>query len=621
MIKNLMLYGGIGPVEFYVFVAGANVSNSYFYEEDLSSIRFFSKGNELTISPDGVRYKGIGGSFCPYMFGVEKPFKDLIRKEVLNRLVVFGAFLDRGERLIFTNDISGSESFQRLFLFGHAVKNYYFFISSDERAEPRKRQRQILSCLGKFLKRTDMTTDDRDMELLDGLVKELNEPRSTVFVFKLVHRENREFYEAFEGSYSRQRRLTLQDEALLDGIAKRYNIDSYQQERMKIDGMYRHPENRGIVDEYRDILLDIARKDTIQQSELARLHRLRTLSIRNNIPGILFDTLDDLLLKNRDIQTVEEAEYLKESRAILENLFFKDPSLKRHIINEDIAKLVRAKHLAHLKGDKGFERILLDTGRACDEFARLNNDFTIFEEFSSIITYFDRYDNVYAALSRIAFVEEMGLTEDLLRSLIGNKREFDALDANLFGDIFIKDLLANKYITSFGKKKIRALSEGIEGVIEGDASLKDVIRNLLRIADEERIYKYIRTALKERMREFYTPADMKEGIGKVCEEIRDELIERGIAGEVPDRLFRRVLLDLKTESYYLNNILPMIIQKGDMDLREDFLENSGLDRFYVEDLEREYLIDRGLDSVSVQSIREVRGLPDIGGGERIRTAA
>ena len=84
-----MLHGSIGPFEYFVFVAGANVSNTYCYEEAGPNIRFFSRGNEITLSPEGVHYKGTGGSFCEYMFGVEKPFKDLIKKEVLNRLVMF----------------------------------------------------------------------------------------------------------------------------------------------------------------------------------------------------------------------------------------------------------------------------------------------------------------------------------------------------------------------------------------------------------------------------------------------------------------------------------------------------------------------------------------------------
>ncbi len=612
-----MLHGNIGPIEFLVFVAGAHVSNTYFYEETDESIRFFSRGNELTLSPEGVHYRGTGGSFCEYMFGVEKPFKDLIKKEVLNRLVMFGAFLDANERLVFTNDTIGSESFQRLFLLGHAVKNYYLLISSDDKSEQKKRQRQILRSVGKFLKRTTLVTEDKDAELLNGLVRALDEPRSTVFLFKLINAENRQFCRDFQTFYSQKRTLLPEEETHLNAIAAKYNIHDYQQERMKIDTMYRHQENRSIVDEYRDILLDIARKDTAQDSELAKLRRLRTLSIRNDIPGILFDTLDDFLLKDKAVPSSDEPEYLKESRAILENLFFKSPSLKRHIIKEDIAKLLVAKHIAHSQSDMGFERVLLDIGRACDEFARENNDFSIFEELSSIITYFDRYDNIHSAMSKIAFMEHLELTEDSLRSLVGNRKEFDALDKNLFKGIFINELLANKYLTVFGKKRVRTLHDGIEKVLRGDSSLRDLVFELYRISEEERVYKYIRSLLKDRIHEIYTSLNIKEDMTRIRNEIESELVSEGTPWDVRENLFDKVLLDLKKESYYLNHLLPLIIRDRDPSLREDFLTNSGLDRFYIEGLERKYLMDGGFDPSVIEAIKEEREFSGTGGGERI----
>jgi uncharacterized protein (TIGR04442 family) len=48
-----------------------------------------------------------------------------------------------------------------------------------------------------------------------------------------------------------------------------------------------------------------------------------------------------------------------------------------------------------------------------------------------------------------------------------------------------------------------------------------------------------------------------------------------------------------------------VIIKGDGGrLREDFLENSGLDRFYIEDLEREYFEQNGLGPALLESIRK-----------------
>ncbi len=610
MICDLRLHGNIGPVEYFTYVGGADSYNTYFYEESTSSIRFFSKGNEFTMTEEGIHYKGTGGSFCEYMFGVEKPLKDLLKKDVLNRLIMFGAFLDENEQVIFTNDTEGKESFYRLFLHGHAVKNYYFLVSSNFKGDYKNRQKEILSSVGKFLKRTSFLTEDADIELLEGFISELKEPNSTIFIFKLINKAHWEFYKTFQDFYLKERTISTSEEFYLEELSQKYNIDRYQQERMKIDIMYRHPNNKRVVDEYRDILIIASATNSFSYPEFTRLKRLRTLGIRNNIPSVLFETLDDLLLAGIKIQEVEEPEYLKETRTILQSLFFKDKTLKKHIIDEDIIRLIKAKQMALLQGDKGFEQILLDTVRACDEIAREDNDYNLLEEFTSIVTFFDRYDNVYNLLSQIAFMENVMLTEDSLRSLMGNKKEFDKLDNRLFDDIFIKELFNNKYITTYGRKKIMAISRGIKKISSGDASIKEVVDELKSINEEEKLYYQLHRALKERMRNLFPGIDSKKTKDKIREDISKELFEKDITKEIPKKLFDKVFLDLKKESFYLNHLLPHIINNNDINLREDFIKNSGLDRFYIETLEREYFEKRQLDQTMLESLL-------IGGGERI----
>lgn len=604
MIKDLRLHGSHGPVDFFALVSGADTLTTYFYEEEPSRIRFFSRGNEFTVSETGVSYRGTGGSFCEYMFGVEKPLADMEKEDVLNRLIMFGAFMDERERVIFTNDTEGGETFYRLFLQGHAVTNYYFLIASESDGDYKRRQKQVLKAVGKFLKRTDLLSQNMDTALLESFCSELCEKKSMVFIFKLIHRANSEYYDAYRNFYFRNRGLTPDEGLFLDEIVSRNGIDHYQQERMKIDIMYRHPDNKLVVDEYRDILVKCVSGDTLDASGNARLNRLRTLSIRNNIPVVLFDTLDDLLLKDKKVLETEEQEYLKESRAILENLFFKDPSLKQHIIKEDIVRLLRAKHIAYSQNDRGFEQVLLDIGRACDELSRETDDFSIFEEFSSIITYFDRYDNVQAQLSQLSFMKNIEFREESLRSLVGNKREFDLLDRDLFRSVFIADLMDNKYITAYGKRKLKLVNKGVENIQSGEASYRDVIADLATLTDEERLYYEIHAALKERMRSFFPGLELKAVRNHIREDIEREFAGRGSVSKIPVRLFEKVFLDLRKESVYLNQILPEVIQNSAFDLREDFLQNSGLDRFYVESLEQEYLEEKGIDSSLIQLIRE-----------------
>jgi len=604
MIKDLRLHGSLGPVDFFALVSGADIFSAYFYEEEPGRIRFFARGNELTISDTGVSYRGTGGSFCEYMFGVEKPLKDLEKEDVLNRLIMFGAVMDEREQVVFTNDTDGSETFYRLFLQGHAVTNYYFLVASDSDGDHKKRQKQVLKSVGKFLKRTDLLSLNKDTEILESFCSELGEQRSMVFIFKLINRANKEYYDAYRSFYARSKTLSPEEALHLGEIVERNGIDHYQQERLKIDIMYRHPENRVVVDEYRDILVQGLEDDTLKTSEHARLNRLRTLSIRNNIPVVLFDTLDDLLLKDKKVLEVEEHEYLKEARAILENLFFKDQTLKQHIIKEDIVRLIKAKHIAYAQNDRGFEQVLLDIGKACDELSRETDDFTVFEEFSSIVTYFDRYDNVQALLSQLSFMKNIEFNEAALRSLVGNKKEFDVLEDDLFRAVFIKDLLENKYISAFGMRKLKLVVKGVENIQNGEASYRDVISDLTTLAEEEKLYFEVHAALKVRMRSFFPGLELREIRRQIRDDIARELAEKGFPAKIPVKLFEKVFLDLRKESVYLNQILPQVVQLGDTALREDFLQNSGLDRFYVESLEQEYFEEKGLDPELLESIRE-----------------
>ncbi len=604
MIYDYRLHGVLGAVEFFAYVFGPEAKNSLFYEESSSMIRFFSRGNEFTIEENRVHYRGTGGHFCEYMFGVDKPLKDMLRRDVRNRLIMFGAVQSDDGGITFTDNIEGSEAVNEIFLHGNAVKNYYFFVSSDFRGRYAFRQQEILGAVGRFLKRTPLLTEGRDTDLILELYRALNEPDSTILLFSLSHKGNEQFYRSFSMIYDRSRDISKEDMMEIARMAAELNVDYYQQERMKIDVMYRHPENRAIVDEYHDILISSFFSETVSPSEMARLRRLRMLRIRNNIPSVLFETLDSTLLKGKKIQEEEIPEYLKEARAILENVFFRDPLLKSHIIGDDIVKLVRAKHTAYINGEREFENILLDIGKACDEYAREHGDFSLLEDFSSIISYFDRYDHVQASVSRIAFMENLEIGEDLIRSLMENRKEFNSLREGLFEEIFIRDLLNNRYITNFGRKKIKALAEGLPRIISGDSSIGDLIGRLGDIAREERLYRLACSIIKGNIRGIYSQLDSPGIRDEILEFIRKEFRKRGIKGDLPAPVFSRAILDLKKEHFYLERLLPRIIKMRDHRLREDFFTNSGLDRFYIESLEREYVKENGIDISLLEGLRQ-----------------
>ncbi len=594
MINELRIHGDLGPIEFFTYISGSDVAKTIFYEETPSYVRFFSRGNEFMISDEEIRYKGCGGSFCEYMFGVDKPMDDTVRKEVVNRLIMFGAYEGEKEEVVFTDNVEGAESFYRLMLQGNAVNNYFFIVSSHSKGSYKKRQRTILKAVGKYLKRSSLVGELDDMELVRTFMESLKEEKATVFIIKLIHKNNHSLYTLYKDFYSEGRFLDANKEMYLKEFIEAHSIDEYQVERIKIDVMYRHPDNKTVVDEYRDILTEATDRDQLKQSEIARLKRLRTLAIRNNIPEVLFDTIDNQLLKGKKLVEGHEADYLKEARGILENLFFKDPNLKKHIIEEDIVRLLKAKHTSHEESEMGFEQIVLDAGKMCDEIVRETDDFTIFEELSRILTYFDRYDNTFSLLSSIAFTEKFEITEEIIRSIIGNIKEFDALKSRLFEELFIKPLLMNKYLTSFGKNRVKTIFKGLKDVVSGDASIKDVLFSMRKIGDEEKVYRIVLLGLNDRIKDVYPRLETKSGRDDVRQEIETELAAKQVIGKVPKAIFEKAVIDIKKEAFYINHVFPKVVKSRDARVREDFLENSGLDRFYVESLEKRYLKNKGL---------------------------
>src|SRR6185369_2700010 len=106
-------------------------------------LRIFSPGNEFVIAPEGISYRGNGGYFCEYMFGVDQPSSDLSKPEIVNRLVIYGARTDDPSGVVrFSDRTAGSESYENIFFDGNAVCNYYFFVHSNRLSGKLKNQQE-----------------------------------------------------------------------------------------------------------------------------------------------------------------------------------------------------------------------------------------------------------------------------------------------------------------------------------------------------------------------------------------------------------------------------------------------------------------------------------------------
>ncbi|MBI1823162.1 MAG: TIGR04442 family protein [Nitrospirae bacterium] len=611
MIQDIRLHGQVDSnIEYYATIAGKEIKNLFFFEqqiqENIKSLRLFSPSNELIINDQRLYYKGNGGSFCEYMFGVNLPLKDMIRKEVINRLVLNGTHFEKeSERLVFTNQTQGSERLVEMFRNGNAICNYYFFIQLHQAIAPRTQQELLLKALGKMIKRSIHIVEQDDLALINEFFSYLKTDDVTIYLIKFVQRKNQEYYQLFKEFYSEKKLITPQEQATLDELARLNQIEKYQQERTKIDVIYKHPDNKRLIDEYKDILVEISSTPEISQSKLAILNRLRTLSVRNNIPLELFIALDELFLKGKSIVATQEPSYLATTREILEGLFLKGQNVNTLISNEDLILLIKAKQSSLEKRDYSFDGLLLDMGRLCDEHSVNSNNPDIMERFGYIITFFDRYDSTYNFLNQLVFMEGISITEKMLRTIYGNKKVFDSLDVKIFKEIFIDTILKDKYLTSYGKKKIYLVFNGIKEVEHGNLGLIDIVRQIDAINQDALLYKTVHFHLKRMMKSFYIEIKSATELENIRVDLSKELLNKGlIKSDISPALFEKIIVDIRKEATYIFEILPIVLSVKSGNQRESFLRESALDRYYVEELEREYFETKGLDEKLLERIQK-----------------
>lgn len=611
MQKDIRLHGQLdNGIEYFVLVVGTDAYQRYFFNivQEADELRIFSPGNELVLGQQGISFEGNGGHFCEYMFGVDQPASDLTKPDIINRLVMNGAcFEEEAGTLHFSEQTHGFESYETIFFDGNAVCNYFFSVHSPLLSRKlNEQQQELVRLLGKTIKRSQVIGDERDDLLVDELYPLLQDPAAQLFIIKLINTSHKAYRDLFRTLYFRSKKIADDDFATLMNLASKQQIDRYQQERMRIDVMYRHPVNRRIVDEYRSILISCTARGEISTLENARLNRLKALSVRNKIPGALFFTLDELLKKGRNLKEAgEEAGCIANTRQILEGFFLNQREIDSSIDREDMLALIKAKKWAIAARDHHFDQLMLDFSRDCDEKIRDGADPALLEGFSYVITYLDRLDSTLSLIGQLAFMENIRITEEMLHGLLEHRAAFENLQPGCFEELFANDLFDNPYLGRFGRLKMTMLLEGLPKVQDGEESIEQLHNSLNTIDQDERIFLMVLELVRHRVRYFYSSYGTKSEQDVLRREVMEELKARKkLAAEVPEHIFQQTVTTIQKEAMYLKSLLPSIIAGKDVALREDFLANAGLDRFYVEELEREYYEENGLDLEELYQIRQ-----------------
>lgn len=603
MQRDIRLHGYLdNGIEYFVLIAGNGDYQRYFYsvEQAQDDVRVFSPGNELVVGRSGIRYETNGGCFCEYMFGVEQPPGDLTKPEIVNRLVMYGAYVDeqRGT-LCFQEKTNGYEQYDRLFSDGNAVCNYFFFVHSPKFPRSFSHQQQELARLvGKALKRTHAVGEERDDRLVAELYPLLQDIEAQLFVIKLINTGHREYRDLFASLYYQSKKIADHDFARLVELAAHYRIDRYQQERIRTDVMYRHPANRRIVDEYRSLLIDCAAKKEINALDNARLNRLKTLSVRKKIPGALFAALDELLKKQCRSSDGDERDdgSLARVSQILEGFFLGEQSIESSIDREDMLALLEAKKHAVSVRNHRFDEMMLEFSRTCDERIRDGADPEMLAGFSYITTCLDRYDDARTLLGQLAFMENVRISEEMIVKLSECKAALDSLKPDGFKELCLEELLQNPYLGKYGRQKVAVVQQGLCEIQEGLLAVGELLEQALTIDREEHLYLLLLEQVRRRVRNFYASIETNAEKTALRNEVVQELKARKkLAGVLPERLFDDVLDIVQNEVIYLKDLFPLILAQKQNSLRDDFLQSSGLDRYYLEELEREYCEDNGID--------------------------
>jgi len=121
-----------------------------------------------------------------------------------------------------------------------------------------------------------------------------------------------------------------------------------------------------------------------------------------------------------------------------------------------------------------------------------------------------------------------------------------------------------------------------------------------RLAREEQLHERLYGGIRHRLKQFYFNLSNPAHVRLLQTDLEAEILKLGHwrDGTLPPGAFNTALEQVQRETEYLNNIYPKILAGAEQSLREQFLAESHLDLYRVEDLERQYRQARGLETPS-----------------------
>lgn len=294
--------------------------------------------------------------------------------------------------------------------------------------------------------------------------------------------------------------------------------------------------------------------------------------------------------------------------------------LKLLVLNNQTAnqkqqmQLLCARKRSLAAGDREFDACLFELGKLLDERVRDGAPPTSCTSFDQLTDHFRKLEAATSHLNHLAFIGSEQLDVEQLIELKHDMELFASFAPGFFDRLLVDDLLKSPLLDSYGRRRIRLLLDGLAQVQavrmqKSDTRLYDlqavqlIINRLQQLEQEERLFMQVAEVVLELAGKNQLAISTPQGVEGLR---RTTLIalrqQHGFEGLLPEELFLRALELVKLEAIYANAILPHVI-RGNKAMRQDFIKKSGLDLFYLEDLEEQYCRRNGLSADVLHLIR------------------
>lgn len=285
-----------------------------------------------------------------------------------------------------------------------------------------------------------------------------------------------------------------------------------------------------------------------------------------------------------------------------------------NLTKQQLMQLLCARKRALAEDDRGIDTLLFELGKLLDEQIRDGAPPAIKKRFDLLTNSFHKLELGIRHLSHLAFMGSNRLDLTQLVELKQDMEWFEALEPGFFQRLVLDDLLKSPLLDSYGRRRVKLLVEGLAQVqtvrTQQQAlacfdlqAIQAIIQQLETLEKEERLFMLLAEITAEQVKLQQHALATPQGRELLKRLTTIELRRRhSVEGEIPDNLFSKAFDLVKLEAIYTNVVLPQVLQ-GNLTLRQEFIASSGLDLFYLEDLEEQYCASRAIPFETLTRLR------------------